>query len=88
SFIKCKKVIKSVLVFEIYEMISKINIVIIIIFITNIITKQFDLFNIFIIVYMNSYFSYDYLIKLKTTNKKRFIINIIILKQLYERRKL
>ncbi|KAF8846471.1 hypothetical protein BDZ45DRAFT_608917, partial [Acephala macrosclerotiorum] len=46
------------------------------------------LFNIFIVVCTNLYSLYDYLIKLKTTNKKRFIIDIIVLKQLYEYKKL
>ena len=52
------------------------------------ITKQFRLPNILSIIYTDSYLLYKYLIKLRTTKKKRLIIDIIILQQLYKRREL
>ena len=41
-----------------------------------------------LILYTNSKLIYEYLIKLKTTQEKRLIINIICLRQLYKRREI
>ncbi len=83
-FIKCKRVTRSVLVAKLYAF-----------------THDFDLeaifkatlFNIFdrfisFIFCTDSKSLYDCLIKLDTTQKKRFMINVINLRQSYERRKI
>jgi hypothetical protein len=45
--------------------------------ILKLITNQFEFPDIVTIVYINSYSFYKYLVKLGTTKKKRFIIDII-----------
>ena len=52
------------------------------------ITKQLDLPDIHLIVCTDSYSLYKCLVKLGTTHEKRLIIDIIILRQSYERREL
>ena len=53
-----------------------------------IITEQLDLPNIHLIVYTDLYSLYKCLIKLRTTQEKRLIIDIIVLRQSYERQEL
>jgi len=45
-----------------------------------IIIKQFNYEKIPIIIYTNLYFLYKYIIKLKITKEKQFIINLIAIK--------
>ena len=52
------------------------------------VTERLGLPPILLIIYTDSYSLYECLIKLGTTNKKRLIINIIALRQLYERREI
>jgi hypothetical protein len=52
------------------------------------ITKQLDLPTISIVVYTDSYSLYKCLVKLGTTKKKRLIIDIMAIRQSYERREL
>jgi hypothetical protein len=54
----------------------------------NIITKQLDLPMIPIIVCTDSYSLYECLVKLGTTKEKRLIIDIMAIRQSYERREL
>jgi hypothetical protein len=60
-------------------MVNKVNIVIAIKTTLKIITDQFKLPVIPIIVYTDSYSLYKCLVKLNTTKEKRLIINIIAL---------
>ena len=53
-----------------------------------IITKQLHLPDIPTIVYTDSFSLYKCLMKLRTTKEKRLIINIIAIRQSYERREL
>ena len=64
---------------EIYRIINRVNIVIIIKITLKIIIDQLKLFIIFIIIYTNLYFFYKYLVKLNTIKEKHLIINIIAL---------
>jgi hypothetical protein len=41
-----------------------------------------------LVICTNSYFIYECLVKLRTTQEKRLIIDILALRQLYERRKI
>ena len=59
-------------------MVGGVNIIIIIKTILKIITDQLKLSVIFIIIYINLYSLYKYLVKLNTIKKKYFIINILV----------
>jgi hypothetical protein len=72
----------------VYGILAGINIAYIIGSTLNIVTKQLDLSTILIVVYTNSYSLYKYLVKLGTTKKKRLIIDIMAIRQSYERREL
>jgi hypothetical protein len=52
------------------------------------ILRQLDLLDLLIVVYTDSYFLYEYLVKLGITKEKRLIINIIVFRQSYELREL
>jgi hypothetical protein len=54
----------------------------------NMVTKQLDLSMILIIVCTNSYSLYECLVKLGTTKEKRLMIDIMAIRQSYERREL
>ncbi|KAF1978300.1 hypothetical protein BU23DRAFT_577669 [Bimuria novae-zelandiae CBS 107.79] len=73
SLTKCKRVTQSVLAFKIYGMI---------------ITERLGLPAVPLVIYTDSYSLYKCLVKLGTTKKKRLIINIMALRQLYERREI
>ena len=64
---------------EIYGMVSGVNMAITIGITLKIITDQFKLFIIPIIMCTNLYSLYKYLVKLGTIKEKRLIINIIVL---------
>jgi hypothetical protein len=52
------------------------------------ITEQLGFLYTPIIVYTDLYLLYKYLVKLSTTKKKHFIINIMALCQLYKRKEI
>lgn len=62
-----------------YDMINKFDLRLIIKQTLITICKKIDLPKTFFILYTNSYLLYQYLIQLKTTNKKQLIIDIMIL---------
>jgi hypothetical protein len=76
------------LALEIYSIIRGVNIAIIISTMIKMITKQLGFSQTLIVVCTNSYLLYECLVKLGITQEKRLIINIIILRQLYEQRKI
>ncbi|KAF1974245.1 hypothetical protein BU23DRAFT_579937 [Bimuria novae-zelandiae CBS 107.79] len=82
---KYKRVTKSVLVLETYGIVSGVDIAIAILTTLKIIIERLGLPSIPLIIYIDSYSLYKCLVKLGTTNKKRLIINIIALRQSYER---
>ena len=77
--IKSKRVIRSILILEIYRIVLGIDIAYIISIILNIIISKLNLLKIKIIIYIDSYSLYKYLVKLRSTKEKRLIINIISL---------
>ncbi|KAF1967177.1 hypothetical protein BU23DRAFT_584014 [Bimuria novae-zelandiae CBS 107.79] len=73
SLTKCKRVTRSVLASKIYGMI---------------IIERLGLPVVPLVICTDSYSLYKCLVKLRTTKEKRLIINIITLRQLYERREI
>jgi len=67
------------LALEIYRIVSGVNIVIIIGTTLKIIIDRLELPVIPIIIYIDLYSLYKYLVKLSTIKEKRLIINIIVL---------
>jgi hypothetical protein len=87
-FVKCKRITRSVLASEVYAMVEGVNIAIAIgTTIDRIITKLGAL-SVFIVVCTNSLFFYECLVKLGTTKEKKLIINIIAIRQAYERQEM
>jgi hypothetical protein len=69
-------------------MIGGINMPFVIGFTLTMIIKQLGFFIILIIVYTDSYSLYECLVKLGITKEKRFIIDIMAIRESYENRKL
>jgi len=69
-------------------MIGGINMSFAIGFTLTIIMKQLEFLTISIIVCINSYSLYEYLVKLGTIKKKRLIIDIMVIRKSYENREL
>ena len=84
SSTKSKRIIRSVLVLEIYGIVGGVDIAIIVGAIIKMIIDQLGFGKIPIIVCIDSYSLYKCLVKLGTTKEKRLIIDIMALCQLYE----
>ena len=72
--------IKSILISKIYRIVLGVDIVYAISIILNIIIDKLNLLKIKIIICIDLYSLYEYLVKLRTTKEKRLIINIILLR--------
>jgi hypothetical protein len=88
SSIKCKRVTRSVLASEIYGMMNGVNIGIALATILRLIIDQLRLPEIPLIICTDSYLLYECIMKLGTTQEKRLIIDVMFLRQSYERRKI
>ncbi|KAF1974413.1 hypothetical protein BU23DRAFT_579836 [Bimuria novae-zelandiae CBS 107.79] len=82
---KYKRVTRSVLALEIYSIVSGVDIAIAILTTLKIIIERLGLPSIPLVIYTDLYSLYECLVKLSTTNEKRLIIDIIALRQSYER---
>ena len=82
-FIKCKRIIRNVLTSELYVMIHEFDVNVVI---KTIFEKMFRI-NVFFIFCIDFKFLYDCLVRLGTINEKRFMIDVMNLKQSYEKRK-
>jgi hypothetical protein len=69
-------------------MVNEVNIRIILAITLKIIIIRFNQPEIPLVIHINLYFLYECLIKLGTTQEKRLIIDILALRQLYERKKI
>ncbi|KAF1936185.1 hypothetical protein EJ02DRAFT_459741 [Clathrospora elynae] len=85
---KCKRVTQSVLASETYGMVSGVDIAIAILTTLKMITERLGMPPIPLIVCTDSYSLYECLVKLGTTNEKRLMIDIMALRQSYERREI
>ena len=88
SSTKSKRVTRSVLASEIYGMVSGVDIAIAIKTTLDKITARLEIPQIPIVVCTDSYSLYKCLVKLGTTKEKRLMIDIMALRQSYERREL
>ena len=89
SSTKCKRVTRSVLASELYVIVAGFDIrAIIQTTINSILSTETPLTKILLVVYTDSYLLYDYIIKLGSTAEKHLIIDIIGLRQSYERKKI
>jgi hypothetical protein len=86
SSTKCKRVTRSVLASEIYGMVNSFDIGIAIATTLRMITERLRLPAIPLVICTDSYSLYECLVKLRTTKEKRLMINIMALRQSYERR--
>jgi hypothetical protein len=75
---KSKRITRSILASEIYNIIAGIDIAYAISSTLKLITTQLELPDIVIIIYTDLYSLYECLVKLGTTKKKHFIIDIIV----------
>ena len=73
---------------KLYVIIVKVDMLITLSSIINIIINKFKIKQLLTIVYINSFSLYKCIVKLNITKKKRLIINIISIHQLYKRQKL
>ena len=88
SSTKCKRVTRSVLASEIYGMVNGFDIGIAIATTLRMVTEQLRLPAIPLVVCTDSYSLYECLVKLGTTKEKRLMIEIMALRQSYERREI
>ena len=88
SSTKCKRVTRSVLASEIYGMVNGFDIGIAIATTLRIITDRLRLPTIPLVIYTDSYSLYECLVKLGTTKEKRLMIDLMALRQSYERREI
>jgi hypothetical protein len=88
SSTKSKRVTRSVLASEVYGMVAGADVAFAIGSTLKMITEQLHLPAIPTIVCTDLYSLYECLVKLGTTKEKRLIIDIMAIRQLYERREL
>ena len=88
SSIKCKRVTRSVLASELYAMAQGVDSSIVISTTLKMIMKQLNIDDTPIVVCTDSFSLYECMVKLGTTKEKRLMIDIMALRQSYERREL
>ena len=88
SLTKCKRITRSVLASEIYGMANGVDIGFIIAAIVSMILRQLSLPPVPLVVCTDSLSLYDCVVKLGITREKRLMIDIMALREMYERREL
>ena len=86
--IKCKRVVRSALASELYSMVLGVDIAIAISTTLRLITQQLKIGDVPTIICTDSFSLYECLVKLGTTKEKRLMIDIMAIRQSYERREL
>jgi hypothetical protein len=88
SSTKCKRVTRVVLASELYSMVAGVDTAISLSITFARICQQLGIANFPVVVYIDSFSLYECLVKLGTTKEKRLMIDIMALRQSYERREL
>jgi hypothetical protein len=88
SSTKCKRITRSVLASEIYGMANGVDIGFTIAATVSMILRQLSLPPVPLVVCTDSLSLYDCVVKLGTTREKRLMIDIMALREMYERREL
>src|ERR1700712_661422 len=88
SSTKFQRITRSVLASEIYGMVGGVDIAICLATTLRMITSKLDLPDVPVLVCTDSYSLYECLVKLGTTKEKRLMIDIMALRQSYEKREL
>ena len=88
SLTKCKRVTRVVLALELYAMTAGIDMAISISTTLNLIMEQLGLTPIPTVICTDSFSLYECMVKLGTTKEKRLMIDIMAIRQSYERREL
>lgn len=88
SSTKCKRVTRAVLASELYSMVAGVDSAIALSTTFALICKQLSIDNFPVVVCTDSFSLYECLVKLGTTKEKRLMIDIMALRQSYERREL
>lgn len=84
SFVKCKRMIRNIFVFELYVMIHEFDIAAML----KATLKKMLQFDILLMICIDSKSFYDCFVKLKIIQKKRLMIDVMSFRQLYKRRKI
>jgi hypothetical protein len=88
SSTKCKRITRAVLASELYSMVAGADIAISLSTTFALICQQLGIANFPVVVCTDSFSLYECLVKLGTTKEKRLMIDIMALRQSYERREL
>ena len=88
SSTKCKRITRSVLASELYGMVGGVDLAIAISTTLRMITERLELPTMPLIVCTDSYSLYECLVKLGTTVEKRLMVDVLALRQSYERREI
>ncbi|KAI0998399.1 hypothetical protein K3495_g9796, partial [Podosphaera aphanis] len=86
--IKCRRVTRAVLASELYAMVHGVDLAIALRTTLNMITRQLEIPDIPTIICTDSFSLYECLVKLGTTKEKRLMIDIMAIRESYERREL
>jgi len=88
SSTKCKRVTRSVLASEIYGAAGGVDTGFVVAETIRMVTERLGIVRVPLIICTDSYSLYECLVKLGTTSEKRLMIDIMALRQMYERREI
>ena len=88
SSTKCKRVTRAILASELYSMVAGVDMAISLSTTYTLICRQLGIENFPVVVCTDSFSLYECLVKLGTTKERRLMIDIMALRQSYERREL
>lgn len=88
SSVKCHRITRSVLASELYAMVQGIDTALAVSTTLKIITRQFHLQDVPTIICTDSFSLYECMVKLGTTKEKRLMIDVMAIRESYERREL
>ena len=80
SLTKCKKVTCAMLALKLYAIVIRINMLIALLSIINMITDKLEIKQLLIVICTNFLLLYKYIVKLDIIKKKRLMINIMLIR--------